>query len=161
MRALRLLASIALIGLSGCSYGFDVSAVLMDGQVTFVVDRGARSRPKCVSSIQVRAEQLRGLEGETVEEWAQRAYAWRDEGGYECEDRFPVVYGRALKGVYDGGPILGDVAAKPLRVGTIYEVTVHSGATGYGAGRFRLLPDGRVEYLGRASPPSGLTGEDG
>lgn len=93
-----------------------------------------------------------------MEAWRQRAYAWVDEGGQDCVDRFPVVYGRALRGVdADPSPTSAEeVEPKTLQVGAVYNVFITAGATGYGGGRFRLLSDGTVENLG----PALLIGED-
>lgn len=154
MRAFRALALICLLGLSGCSYGFDVQAVIIDGRLAFVPGpRGAK--PDCVSRVMVRDEDA--PVAATYDAWIRSAYAWADQGGYGCADRFPLFYGEALKGEDSAGAGISDeVAAKPLRAGVIYEVMITSGATGYGGGRFRLRSDGGVENLG---PPM-LTGED-
>lgn len=154
MRALRILALICLLPLSGCSYAFDVQAVMIDGRLAFVPAPQFR-KPACISRVMIRDEGA--PTAQSFEAWMQTAHAWVDEGGYECTDRFPLFYGEALKGEHPAGTRgSGEVAAKPLRVGTIYEVMITSGATGYGGGRFRLLPDGRVENLGRPM----LIGED-
>jgi len=148
MRSLRVLALISLLGLSGCSYSFDVRAVMIDGRLAFVAEGPSSGQAKCVTSVRVLPQDYEpGREGEPTEAWAQRAYAWSDHGDYDCDDHFPIFYGAPLKGTDESG--LPDVAAKPLRVGTIYEVSAVAGATGYGAGRFTLLPDGSVENLGR------------
>lgn len=154
MRAFRTLALIGLLGLSGCSYTFDVRAVMIDGRLAFMPGPRIR-KPECVSGVMVRDEAP--LVGETFADWRQATYVWIDEGGYHCADRFPVFYGQVLTGedtARTGG--FEEVAPRPLRVGAIYEVMIGSGATGYGGGRFRLLPDGRVENLGRPT----LQGED-
>ena len=154
MRALRILAPIFLLGVSGCSYAFDVQAGLIDGRLAFTPTPQLR-KPACVSRVMIRDESA--PTANSFETWMQTAHVWVDQGGYECIDRFPLFYGEALKGeIPTGTRGPTEVPAKPLRVGTIYEVMIISGATGYGGGRFRLLPDGRVENLGRPV----LTGED-
>lgn len=139
---------VCLLGLSGCSYGFDVRAVMIEGRLAFVADGATRGQAKCVSHIQVLPEDYpAGRDGESTEAWAERAYAWNDYGGYDCDDRFPIFYGAPLKGQDEAR--WRDVVAKPLRVGVTYDVSAVAGATGYGGGQFRLLPDGGVENLRR------------
>lgn len=154
MRALHILALICLLGLGGCSYRFDVRAVMIDGRLAFV-STGRFPKPDCISRVMIR--DVEAGTAQTYAAWMQTAFAWVDEGGYDCTDRFPLFYGEPLKGEDADRPVPAtEVAPKELRVGAIYEVMIISGATGAGGGRFRLLPDGRVENLGRAM----LTGED-
>ena len=160
MRVLPLLSLIGLLALGGCSDTFDVRAVMTDGRLTFVADGPSRGRARCVSHVAVMVAEASPSSGHgPYEAWRQRAYAWVDQGGYGCDDRFPIVYGQALKGedVRSSGPTFEDVAPKALEVGRVYIVMVTVDATGYGGGSFRLLPDGTVENLG----PAVLIGEDG
>ncbi len=139
---------VCLLAVGGCSYTFDVRAVMIDGRLAFVADGPSRGRAKCVTRIAVLAEERdSATEAESVEARNRRAYAWRDGGGYDCGNRFPIFYGELFEGQNEAG--LPDVAAEPLRVGTAYEVSAVAGSTGYGGGRFRLLADGRVENLAR------------
>lgn len=153
MRVLSTFALICLLALTGCSYSFDVRAVMIDGRLAFVPAPQSR-KAECISRVMVREEGPPAAQ--TFEAWMQ-SDLWVDQGGYDCTDRFPLFYGEALKGNDVGRSTPSrEVAPKALRVGTIYEVMIVSGATGYGGGRFRLLPGGRVENLGRPV----LIGED-
>ena len=146
MRLLPTLALICLLGLGGCSYTFRVEAVMVDGRLAFVPDTASRGRAKCVSHVMVM--DAAAPTADSHAEGSQTAHVWRDHGGYACTDRFPLFYGEALNGEDDAGTSAsGEVAAQPLREGVIYVVMIASGAMGYGGGRFRLLPDGRVENL--------------
>lgn len=160
MRVLSLMPLFGLLMLGGCSYNFDVRAVMTDGRLTFIADGPSRSRARCVSRVEVMPVEVSPSSGpETMRAGRHRVYAWVDHGGYGCDDRFPIVYGQALKGadVRDSGAAFEDVAPKALEVGRVYNVMVTVGATGYGGGSFRLLSNGTVENLG----PAVLIGEDG
>jgi hypothetical protein len=63
----------------------------------------------------------------------------------DCANKFPVAYGMSFKGRHqqEWPPI----KAERLRRGVVYEVGTTTGATGYGAGRFIINSDGRVENL--------------
>jgi hypothetical protein len=154
MRVSLLFGLICLVGLGGCSFRFDVQAVMIDGRLAFVPG-GRSSKPECISQVVVRDEAAPTAESYAA--WMEAAYVWVDLGGYQCTDRFPLFYGEPLKGEDpDRTGDFREVSPKALRVGAIYEVMVIAGGSGSGGGRFRLLPDGRVENLGRPM----LIGED-
>ncbi len=73
----------------------------------------------------------------------------------DCANKFPLPYGYRLRGTHQ--PDSREVAAKPLRRETVYEVTATMGATGYGGGRFIVHADGKIENL----PPKLLSSETG
>jgi len=106
-----------------------------------------RGGADCVRHVEVREDNGSGAV------W-QQSIAYADA----CVNKFPLMYGQFLRGhpqVYDSGGVpdamvgtpAPSVAAKKLRVGVIYTVSTTTGATGYGCGRFRIGPDGRVENL--------------
>ena len=138
---------LCILGLSGCSYSYDVRASVTDGRLAF--DANPQWGADCVRHVAVTAE-----EGETRTVWEQSIS--HDD---RCENKFPIAYGAPLRGhlhVYDSGGVpdamvgkpAPSVAAKRLRAGVIYTVSTTTGATGYGCGRFRIGSDGRVENLG-------------
>lgn len=146
MSWIRTVVFAGLLTLAGCSYRYDVEAVMIDGRLAFVPNAASRGRAKCVSHVMVMpVQETRRADGESDAEWERRIYAWNDYAGYDCDDRFPIFYGQPLKG--EGGPDRPDVASQPLRPGVVYEVLISAAATGYGGGRFRLSADGAVENL--------------
>lgn len=141
MSWIRVIAFAGLLTLSGCSYSYDVEAVMIDGRLAFVPDAASRGRAKCVSHVVVApVEPAAG---------GARSAVWHDAGGHDCADRFPIFYGEPLKGE-DGTPVAPEVAPQALRPGVVYEVVVTAGTTGYGGRKFRLTADGQVENLPRA-----------
>jgi len=135
--------------LSGCSYVYDLLAVVHDGHVMFVVDSDSPSHPDCVRTIEVVSVQRRSVEAAPGDDRTRTGYGtvWRDEVEYEdeCENQFPFAYGHRLNGTQR--PHHGLVQPKPLTRNVVYEVTTQTGATGYGGGRFIIRADGRVENL--------------
>lgn len=77
----------------------------------------------------------------------ERGFAWWNAVGYECATRFPITYGVPLVGEPRSELADLEVAARPLKPGTIYRVNATSGSTGYGEGRFRLTASGGVENV--------------
>jgi hypothetical protein len=142
---------VAAIGLtlSGCSYVYDLLAVMRDGQLMFVVDPNSQSQPDCFRQIEVVSVQRAAVEASPGDDQIRTGYGtvWRDEVEYEdeCENQFPFAYGRTLDG--DQRADHGLVRPKPLARGVVYEVTTVTGATGYGGGRFIVRTDGRVDNL--------------
>ena len=137
---------LCILTLSGCSYSYDVQARVSDGRLIF--DANPQWGTDCVRRVEVAQDNG----AETV--WEQSIDY--DDG---CVNKFPLVYGQALRGHpqgYDSGGVpdamagtaAPSVAAKRLRIGVIYTVSTTTGATGYGCGRFRVESDGRVENLG-------------
>lgn len=78
---------------------------------------------------------------------SERDPNWLESVSYDddCANKFPLPYGYRLRGEHQMET--EEVAAKPLRRETIYEITATTGATGYGGGRFIIHADGRVENL--------------
>jgi len=77
----------------------------------------------------------------------ERAPTWQESVSHDdaCANKFPLPYGQRLRGKHE--PDSQEVAPKPLRRETIYEVTATTGATGYGGVRFIVHADGKVENL--------------
>lgn len=132
LRVLILLLSTII--LSGCSYVYDVIATLENGQITFSIDPRSRSKPSCLSRIEVTAEDDRGS-------------AWLASVSYDdhCANKFPIKYGSRFEG--QPQPEWPTIRAKPIRPGIIYEVTTTTGATGYGWGRFIIKTNGQLVNL--------------
>jgi hypothetical protein len=120
--------------LGGCSYSYDLIAVVRNGQIVFNVDPASSRQPSCIRRIEVTAE-------------SEREPVWLESVSYDddCSNNFPLPYGPRLRGQHR--PSDPEVAAKPLRRETIYLVTATTGATGYGGGRFVVHADGRIENL--------------
>lgn len=109
--------SLALI-LAGCSYHYDLRAVVLNGKIAFV-PRDEKSTG-CISDFNVTTET-----GEVVWEL--------DAGRYlppPCVNRFPIVYGSVPQGMVEKVP------AKPLRAGMLYKVEGWDGDTYSGAFHF-------------------------
>jgi hypothetical protein len=132
MAAAMLLAA----SLGGCSYGYHLIAAFRGGKITIDVDPSSSQHPTCLRRIEVSSE-------------TEREAVWRESVDYDddCANKFPLPYGHRLRGKHQ--PDIGEIAAKPLRRETIYEVTATTGATGYGGGRFIVHADGSVENLPR------------
>ncbi|MBC2665238.1 hypothetical protein H7F51_06885 [Novosphingobium flavum] len=150
---LRILCSIvAALSVGGCSYVYDVVAVIVDGRLAFIVDPKSQSGADCIRSIHVstgesaRATPVPSDDRQLV---ANGAFWWKDTAVDECLNPFPVFYGAPLKGkpfVYKDG-LHGGVEPKPLLTGVIYDVDMSGSGSGYGGGRFRILPNNRVENI--------------
>lgn len=152
--ALMLRAAIPILcvlTLSGCSYSYGVQAKFSDGRLIF--DANPQWGADCVRRVEVSADDDERPEAMgTV--WEQ-AISHEDR----CQNTFPIIYGEPLKGkphVYDSGGVpqelrgrpASSVSPRPLHIGVLYTVDTTTGATGYGCGRFRILPNRRVENLG-------------
>lgn len=147
MVRLRLLLPLLAVTLGSCSYTYDLKAVVVGGRLAFVVDPKSRHDAFCINAIDViasggvRAKAARGDDASRV----RYGTFWHERLDYKCTDEFPIFYGQRLKGKQ--GPsdqAIETVAAKPLNIGVVYEVTTTTGATGYGGGAFKLLPDRTV-----------------
>jgi hypothetical protein len=127
-------AMLLAVSLGSCSYSYDLIAAVRNGQIVIDVDPASSRHPSCLRRIEVSA----------VDE---REATWSEGVRYEddCANKFPLPYGYRLRGKHQ--PDRQEVAAKPLRRERVYEVTVTTGATGYGGGRFIIHEDGRVENL--------------
>ena len=152
MRIRIALALLSLSPLGGCSYTYDLKAVVVDGRLAFIVDPQSRSGASCVRSIEVTA--VGSTRAIATPRDDQQAVAsgtfWKQTtASDECLNPFPIVYGERLVGkpfVYEGRT-MGAVEAKPLRVGEVYEVTTSGSGSGYGGTKFRLGPGGKIENL--------------
>lgn len=138
LQRLAILAPLTML-LGGCSYSYDVLAVVRAGQIVFIVDPKSPSSASCIRRIEVAAV-------------GERSSVWRESVDYDddCANKFPVSYGVSFKGRHQ--PEWPTIKASPLRRGVIYEVGTTTGATGYGAGRFIIRSDGRVENLAWPEP---------
>lgn len=134
MARVRFAIATLALALGGCSYLYNIEAIVRDGKVVFVVEGATPQSPVCVRSFGVRREQPR----QTV---------WGENIAYEdpCENKFPVTYGIPFK----GRPLIEgrSMPASPLQVGVTYSVHATTGANGYGSGRFVLLADGSVRNV--------------
>jgi hypothetical protein len=151
VRTRVVLALFMCAALSGCQYGYDVTAVLRDGVLQF-----AASRPlwgdRCVRTIEVVVREgpnASASPGDDVRRISQGTY-WFAAVDYDdgCANLFPLAYGATLRGDALLEAPWGRVSPKPLAPGE-YDVFTHTGATGNGVGRFVLHADGRVENLPR------------
>jgi hypothetical protein len=136
------------ISLSGCSYGYDLLAVVRDGHLTFIVDPQSAQQPSCLRYVDVTSDlTVIGSDGKPYDPAPKQHTAWLENIDYDddCLNKFPLVYGRPLNGRHQSGSPL--ITAAPLRREVIYDVTTTTGATGYGGGRFVIHADGRVENL--------------
>ncbi|HEX6866917.1 MAG TPA: hypothetical protein VF122_06775, partial [Caulobacteraceae bacterium] len=132
-------ASLFVVGLGSCSYPYALRATVLDGRIAIIVDPSSQRRPQCFESIQVMVDLLSpdlDARGDTY--WRQVAATG------SCSNLFPALYGAPMKDVL---PDSSQVAAKPLRLGVIYHVGTTSGGSGYGAGRFTITSDRRIQNL--------------
>jgi hypothetical protein len=156
-----LFALLCLFWLGGCSYNYDLLAVVIHGRLAFIVDPQSKRGATCITSIHVQTNDVaraRPAVADNKNLVANGFFWWRDYDVADCPNRFPILYGQPLVGkpfVYSSGRSDG-VEAKPLKVGVIYEVSTASGS-GYGGGRFRILPDRRVENLPREDDTAEIT----
>lgn len=112
-----------------------------------MVDPASSANAACFNQIDVVASDDVRAKSSLGDDGARVRYGtfWHERLDHACVDKFPVFYGQKLKG--KRAALSGQievVAPKPLRVGVIYEVTTTSGATGYGSGAFKILPDRTV-----------------
>ena len=159
--------ALAAFALGSCSYSYKLLAVVISGRLAFIVDPSSSGEPECMNGIMVstdkgEAARAKADPGDDEQLVANGVFWWKSFEP-ECENRFPIFYGQALKGLrlaYEGvpGAAPGEkssiVEAKPLHVGVVYEVTMTSGATGYGGGWFRITPDRRVENWAEDPTPA-------
>jgi len=166
MRLRNLIAVACSLSLSGCSYVYSLAATKIGERLAFVVSPRFPRKPNCIRSIEVRAEgdvHADPAPGDDRRSVLDGVFWEKSFDVKGCENPFPVFYGAPLKGgpfrwYPEGGPISAEerdyvqrmragVAAKPLRIGVIYEVSTTSGGGGSGGCRFRILADGSVETL--------------
>ncbi|MBB5718569.1 hypothetical protein FHR23_001492 [Stakelama sediminis] len=110
-------------------------AVARNGKLAFIVGPDSSKQPSCFRRVEV------------VEEEGEHATLWQESVSYDdaCANRFPLLYGAALKGQHQRNS--DQISAKPLKRGVVYDVSVTTGATGYGRGRFVIHEGGRLENL--------------
>lgn len=160
----RFLAVLTFLSLGGCSYTYGLQAVMIDGRVAFIVAPSSNRQPDCVGNIDVVAESPEAQAEPAVSDDDKFAVEggvyWRvATNGASCEGRFPVFYGTNIEGLSDENSRA--VAAKPLKTGVIYQVNATSRGSGYGAGWFKILPDGQIEnYASAPSSPRLLPAEE-
>ncbi|WP_298290204.1 hypothetical protein [Novosphingobium sp.] len=146
LRMIRKIAAAMLLAvpLGGCSYNYNLFAKVRNGQIVIDVDPASSRQPTCLRQIEVSVED-------------ERDPTWRESVSHDdkCANEFPLSYGHRLRGKHQQDR--EEVAAKPLQLEVIYEVTTTTGATGYGGGRFIVHADGNVENL----PPKLLTSDTG
>jgi hypothetical protein len=143
MKAFRLMALASLLMLGGCSYIYDIAAVMIDGRLAFVVDQESGRKPSCVSTVSVVLDVRAVKHPDGVD-----PFLWKEGQLSDCANTFPIFYGQRIKGEAPSPDhVLDTLPAKPLKIGVIYEVHILSEGSGYGGGRFRLTADGRVENL--------------
>ena len=146
--------------LGACSYAYDVQAVVINGRLAFVADPHSQSNASCFNEVDVVADRAARTNAYVGDDLSRVSYGtyWHQRLAYDCVDKFPIFYGQSFKGKAlsdDSGTDV--VTAKPLRMGVVYEISTVSGATGYGSGAFKILPDHRVINV---PPPSMLDMED-
>ena len=133
-------ATVICTALSGCSYGYRVEAIYLEGGLAFSpaeTDFWGDPDPDCFHDITVSREE--STEGDVT---PGDRIAWkRYFDSQPCANDFPVVYGAPLVGTPSSLSI-HDVEAQPLEVGVIYIVQTGSETIGYGNGRFKLDENG-------------------
>lgn len=141
--------------LTGCSYSYDLKAIVRDGRLAFIVDPSSRRDANCVRSITVSAENGEAAAGSDDDrQVVENGAFWEEETRVtDCRNQFPILYGQPLQGEPFQRPI---VAPKPLRIGVIYSVGTSSSGSGYGAVRFRIRRDRTVENLPLIDMTAGL-----
>lgn len=156
MKARTLPALLACIALNGCSYLYDVVAIVEDGVVQFTARRGAIEEVffgrRCVREVWVTAASgpvPRASPGDDEDMLTRHRTYWSEsvEHTDHCANRFPVTYGAPLVGEPMRDWPIGRVSPKPLLPDVEYSVSTGTGATGMGHGRFILRRDGRIENL--------------
>lgn len=147
MTRLRHLFPILAVSLSSCSHAYDLKAVVIEGRLAFVVDPASRHDASCINQIDVIASggvRAKPAPGDDVSRMSYGT-VWHQRLDHDCIDAFPIFYGQRLKGKPSPSKqAISIVSAKPLKIGVVYEVTTTTGATGYGGGAFKILPDHTV-----------------
>ncbi|MDF2638847.1 MAG: hypothetical protein K0R64_1831 [Novosphingobium lindaniclasticum] len=139
--------------LGSCSSDFDFHAEMIGGRLAFVPTGNWFSRPDRFCMVDVRASsgpRAKAEAGDDPQQIAEGAYwsYWPDG----CNNRFPFVYGQALKGksVLDtrSGLERPHVRAKRLSPNVVYEIRVLAPRSAYGSARFALDGQGHVRNFG-------------
>ena len=143
--------------LGGCSYAYDLLAVMKNGRVEFIVDPQSMSSATFYREVEVESDDRThdppapGDDKERVD----YGTSWFESVGYDDNylNKFPIVYGAKLRGKHQTER--GLVSPKPLRPEVIYHVSTTSMGSGYGEASFVIHSDGRVEsHPGRAAHAS-------
>jgi hypothetical protein len=148
----RGIALVSLLALTGCSYTYELRAVVIDGHIAFIVDPNSDRQPDCIRSIYVETDEgvtAKPAMGDDAGLVEHGAFWWKDTAVTECPNPFPIRYGQHLEGrpfAYQNRVTAG-VEAKPLVIGVIYDVTTTSSGSGYGGCRFRIRADRTIENL--------------
>lgn len=154
MARLWLLLPLLPLVLGSCSYTYDLKAIVIGGRLAFVVDPKSPRDASCLNGISVIASgeaKAKAAPGDDISRVKYGTF-WYERLDYDCADEFPILYGQRFKGKRTPlGQVIEVVAAKPLRVGIVYEVTSTTGAGGYGGGAFKIMPDHTV--LNVPAPP--------
>ena len=137
------------VALVGCSQ--DPPPVLAraeGGNLVFDIPSNGKQERDCITRVAVFVEDSGYLAiPETGDDHlaVEAGDYWRavGEGKDKCVGSLPVRYGRGIRGSTIVKP-------KPLRVGAAYTVAFAESSTGNRMGRFRILPDKRVENLSNA-----------
>lgn len=134
-----------LVVLPGCSYGYDVRAVVIDGRLAFVSEDADFT---CVANIRVTATDTTRATPSPADNQAvviNGGDSWSTKAPVvDCTMDFPIFYGSAPARVRQS------VLPKPLRVGVTYSIDTE-GHGAYGFGCFRISEIRRVENLPRES----------
>src|SRR3954452_11652815 len=140
---LRRIVALVLLAtsLSGCSYGYEVLAIALNGGLAFVVSPKSDSHPSCVRSIGVMVADRRANSRVDYDTYWFESVAYNDA----CANRYPLTYGASLKGQHQQD---GIVKAKALRREVVYDILTTTGTGGYGGGRFIIHANGHIENLG-------------
>lgn len=160
MQVQFLLSALAILPLAGCSYVYDLKAAVIDGHIAFLVDPQSRSSASCIRSIEVTSvsgERAIAANGDNRQSVARGVFWKQATASDQCLNPFPVFYGAKIQGKpfeYQG-TVMGSVAAKPLVVNAVYEVTASGSGSGYGSRRFRILTGGGIENLPRLGQKNG------
>jgi hypothetical protein len=156
MKARTLPVLIACLVLSGCSYTYDVVAVLHNGVVQFTDRRSSFEQVvfggRCVREVWVTANSgpvPTVAPGDNADIVARHRTYWSEAVAYEddCANRMPLTYGAPLSGRPQRDNPLVPVSPKALMPDIVYDVSTTTGVTGYGHGRFVIRRDGRLENL--------------
>jgi len=150
---MRLLVTMFLAVLvAGCSYEYEVTALVIDGHLAFDADpRSGIFSDDCVREISIVRDDDSEVAAEHGDDESRTGYGtvWFQiiEHVDGCANTFPIVYGEAFKGRFDSN--WPPVRSKPLQRGVVYNVWTTTGSTGYGAGRFTIDAEGRIVNLAR------------
>ena len=133
---------VAVFALHGCSYSYDVHAVMIDGRLAFV---SADDDFTCAANISITTDEAarrtpaEGDNNSLIQNAG--AFWWTNAPAIDWLMPFPVIYGTVPAGMRQ------HVAPKPLQIGTIYSVSTVGPGGGIGHGCFRLEASNTVRNL--------------